>query len=536
MQRELFYGFESRHKVKIGIDKAVDAIKVTYGGAGRTVIIEKMIGWPIITKDGVTVAKSIELKDRVENMGAMLIKEVASKTVDVSGDGTTCASVLTQAIITLGMRAIELDHVNPMDLKRGIEKAVASVVLRLKQYAIPADTSEKLKQIATISANNDTEIGSIVAQAIGKVGRDGVVEVEESKSNETTIEIVEGLQFDKGFISPYFINNESKPICELENPLILLWDKKISSMKDFVPVMQSIAKTGMSLLIICEDLDNEVLKNLIINKTQNGFKVCAVKLPTFGGSKKLVMEDIAIITDGEFFSEEKGTQFKRIDAAQLGKAEKVIITKNKTTIIGGKGSKFKIDERIIQIKSEIDDPATSDFEKIKLKERLSKLQNGVAVIKVGGATETEISEKKDRIDDSKCATMASIDEGFVVGGGATFIKCAKGLSDLAGDNAGENKGIKIIAESLEVPFKQIMFNAGINWETKKTWRGKSDSLIDRIKGSAYGHGVNVKTGKFENLFENGIIDPVKVLRVALENASSVAAMFLTTECVISNID
>lgn len=535
MQRELLYGFESRHKVKIGIDKAADAIKVTYGGAGRTVIIEKMIGWPVITKDGVTVAKSIELKDRVENMGAMLIKEVASKTVDISGDGTTCATLLTQTIITLGMRAIESYHVNPMDLKRGIEKAVAAVVTKLKHYATPADSSERLKQIATISANNDVEIGSIISRAIEKVGRDGVVEVEESKSNETTIEIVEGLQFDKGFISPYFINNESKPVCELENPLILLWDKKISNMKEFVPVMQSIAKTGLSLLIVCEDLDNEVLKNLIINKTQNSFKVCAVKLPTFGGSNKLVMEDIAIITDGEFFSEEKGTQFKRIDAAQLGKAEKVIITKNKTTIIGGKGSKHKIEERIVQIKAEIDDPATSDFEKGKLKERLAKLQNGVAVIKVGGATETEIAEKKDRIDDSKCATLASIDEGFVAGGGVTFIKCAQYLADVAGNNAGENKGIQIIAEALEMPFKQIMFNAGIVWEEKSRWKQKVN-LIDVIKSREYGYGINVKTGLPENLLDNGIIDPVKVLRVALENASSVAAMFLTTECVISNID
>lgn len=535
MQRQISFSSDGRDKVKVGIDKAVDAIKVTFGGAGRNVIIEKMIGWPTITKDGVTVAKSIELQDRIENMGAMLVKEVASKTVDIAGDGTTVSSIFTQVIITLGMRAIEQYNVNPMDLKRGIEKAVAAVVFSLKQLATPADTSERLKQIATVSANNDVEIGSIISRAIEKVGRDGVVEVEESKSNETTIDIVEGLQFDKGFISPYFINNESKPVCELENPLILLWDKKISNMKDFVPVMQSIAKTGLSLLIICEDLDNEVLKNLIINKSQNGFKVCAVKLPTFGGSKKLVMEDIAIITDGEFFSEEKGTQFKRIDAAQLGKAEKVIITKNKTTIIGGKGSKFKIDERIVQIKAEIDDPNTNDFEKGKLKERLAKLQNGVAVIKVGGATETEISEKKDRIDDSKCATLASIDEGFVAGGGVTFIKCAQCLEHVAASNAGERKGIEIIDEALEMPFKQILFNAGIEWVTRKRWKKPVD-MIDNIRNHSYGWGINVKTGAYENLLANGIIDPVKVLRVALENASSVAAIFLTTECVISNID
>lgn len=535
MQREISFSSDGRNRVKVGIDKAVDAIKVTFGGAGRNVIIEKMIGWPQITKDGVTVAKSIELPDRIENMGAMLIKEVATKTVDISGDGTTCASLLTQMIITLGMEAIERDRVNPMDLKRGMEKAVGAVVSKIKQYASQADTPERLKQIATISANNDAEIGSIISRAIEKVGRDGVVEVEESKSNETTIDIVDGLQFDKGFISPYFINNETKPICELENPLILLWDKKISNMKDFVPVMTSIAKTGMSLLIICEDLDNEVLKNLIINKTQNGFKVCAVKLPTFGGSKKLVMEDIAVITDGEFFSEEKGNVFKKIDAAQLGKAEKVIITKNKTTIIGGKGSKFKIDERIIQIKSEIDDEATNDFEKGKLKERLAKLQNGVAVIKVGGATETEISEKKDRIDDSKCATLASIDEGYVAGGGVTFIKCSEYLSFVAGNNDGENKGIEVIARALEMPFKQILFNAGIAWEIKTGWK-KSESTIDKIKQKQYGYGVNVRTGEFENLLDKGIIDPAKVLRVALENAVSVAAIFLTTECVISNIE
>lgn len=535
MQRQISFSSDGRDKIKVGIDKAVDAIKVTFGGAGRNVIIEKMIGWPTITKDGVTVAKSIELPDRVENMGAMLVKEVATKTVDIAGDGTTVSSIFTQVIITLGMRAIEYDRVNPMDLKRGIEKAVVEVVSRLKTFSDPADTSERLKQIATISANNDVEIGSIISRAIEKVGRDGVVEVEESKSNETTIDIVDGLQFDKGFISPYFINHEGKPICELENPLILLWDKKISNMKEFVPVMSSIAKTGMSLLIICEDLDNEVLKNLIINKTQNGFKVCAVKLPTFGGAKKLVMEDIAIITDGEFFSEEKGNVFKRIDAAQLGKAEKVIITKSKTTIIGGRGSKFKIDERIIQIKIEIEDVNTSEFEKGKLKERLAKLQNGVAVIKVGGATETEISEKKYRIDDSKCATLASIDEGFVAGGGVTFIKCAQYLDTFAGSNAGENKGIDIIAEALEMPFKQILLNAGIEWVTRKRWQ-KSINVIDRIKSSEYGYGVNVKTGKYENLLANGIIDPVKVLRVALENASSVAAIFLTTECVIANID
>lgn len=519
MERNLTFSTEARKKVLNGINKAADAIKVTFGAAGRNVLIEKMDGYPKSTKDGVTVARSIVLTDRIENMGAMLIKEVAGKTVDVAGDGTTLASLLTQSIITLGMKYVE-KGANPIDLKKGIDKAVAAVVAELRRLSKKADTTEVLKQIATISANNDEEIGGIISQAIEKVGRDGIVEVEEAKGYDTTIEIVEGMQLDRGYLSPYFVNNQKQTKCELEEPHILLYDKKINTMKEFVPLLKEISATGKPLLIISEDLSDEVLQAMVLNKMQNGFKICAIKLPTFGGSKKLVMEDIAILTHGTFITEEKGKKLSNSTIGVLGSAQRVIVTKDKTTIIGGAGTKEEVQRRCEQIQSEIEQ-SEYDFDKEKMKQRLAKLSHGVAVIKIGGATEGEISEKRDRIDDALCATRAAVDEGFVAGGGATYLKCRcpydKGL------NEGETNGIGIINDCLLQPFQQILENAGM----------KPKDVLSKIMLGEYGLGINVKTGAFENLLQSGIIDPAKVLRVALENAASVASLFLTTECVIS---
>lgn len=523
MQREINFGNEGRKKLLAGINKIADAITVTLGGAGRNVLIEKMTGYPQSTKDGVTVAKSIELSDRIENMGAMRVREAAEKTVEVAGDGTTCASLLTQKIIGYGMAYLE-KGANPVDLKRGIEKAAAIVVDTIKKLSKSADKPETLKQIATISANNDLEIGGVVSQAIDKVGRDGVVEVEQGQGHETTIEMVEGMQFDRGYISPYFVNNEAKMKCELDNPLILLYDKKISVLKEFVPLLTEISKTGKPLLIISEDLSDDILKTMIVNKIQHNFKVCAIKLPTFGGSKDLVMEDLAILTHGRYVTEKKGAALKTTGISALGTADKVIITKDKTTIIGGGGGKVLVEERCAAIREEIKN-AEFEPDKIKLKERLSKLSNGIAIIKVGGATDGEISEKRDRIDDALCATRAAVDEGFIAGGGVTYLKCSGVLQSVETYNAEENLGVRCVLDALTEPFKKIMYNAGID----------AAESLKQLSKDEYGFGVNVKTGKYENLFAAGIIDPAKVARVAFENAASVAALFLTTECVISNI-
>lgn len=534
MQRDLSFGNEGRKKLKTGIDKMADAITVTFGGAGRNVLIEKMTGYPQSTKDGVTVAKSIELPDRIENMGAMRVREAAEKTVDVAGDGTTVASLLTQKIIGYGMQYIE-KGANPVDVKRGIEKAVAIVVQAIKKLSKPADTPETLKQIATISANNDVEIGKVVAEAIDKVGRDGVVEVEEGKGYETTIEMLEGMQFDRGYLSSYFANNEKNMKCELDNPLILLFDKKISILKEFIPLLTEISKTGRPLLIISEDLSDDILKTMITNKIQHNFKVCAVKLPTFGGSKDLVMEDLAILTHGRYITEKKALGLKNATISMLGSAEKVVVTKDKTTIIGGAGGKQLVEERCAAIREEIKN-AEFEPDKIKLKERLSKLSHGVAVLKVGGATEGEISEKRDRIDDALCATRAAVDEGFIAGGGVTFLKCSQELEKYSGENSGEGYGIESVKKALIEPFKKILSNAGYA-DKKVLWifPSKVDKMIKWLRKEDYGCGINVKNKNQCWMFGVGIIDPAKVARVAFENAASVAGLFLTTECIISNI-
>lgn len=528
MERQLTFSKEGRKKVLAGIAKAANAISVTLGAGGRNVLIERMTGYPVSTKDGVTVAKAIELSDRIENMGAMMVRESAAKTVDIAGDGTTQASLLVYRIIKYGLDYIEKDVINPIDFKRGMEKAVHAVVEQIKKYAKPADTFDKLKQIATVSANNDSEIGELIATAIDKVKRDGIVEVEQAQGSETTVELVEGMQLDRGYISPYFVNNEQKMKCELENPLILMYDKKINTVKDIESMsnrlLTEISKTAQPLLIICEDLGDEMLKTMIVNKMQNGFKVCAIKLPTFGGSKELVMEDIAILTHGQFITEKKGKSLKSTSISNLGTCDKVIITKDKTTIIGGAGGKIAVEQRCNQIRSEIES-SEYELDKEKLKQRLSRLSNGVAIIRVGGATDGEIAEKKDRIDDAKSATMAAIDEGFIAGGGVTYVKCAEALSDIVPINESEACGIATIHSALFDPFTTILANAGLD---------SKDSLRSILRDE-YGYGVNVKTGRYENLLKAGIIDPAKVARVALQNAASVAAIFLTTECVISNV-
>lgn len=519
MIREISLKKLARDKVKVGIDKTVNVIKVTFGGCGRNVLIEKTGAYPVSTKDGVTVANSIELPDNMENMGALLVREVARKTVDVSGDGTTLASVLVQKIIELGLIAVD-GGANPVALKKGIDKAIVAVVAKIKELSTPADTDDILKQIATVSANNDSEIGELIAKAISKVGRDGIIEVEESKTNDTTIEMVEGMQIDKGYISPYFINNEKKGKCELENPFILLYSKKLTSNKDLGPLMQEVAKTGRPVLIICEDLSEDVLKMLLMNKV-SGFGVCAIKHPGFGGSKTLVMEDIAVLTNGKYIAEEKGVSLKNVKITDLGSAAKVIISKDRTTIVDGAGGTSLVEERCIQIQTEMVDVDTTEFEIGKMKERLAKLKNGVAVIKIGGATDIEVSEKRDRIDDSMCATRAAMDEGVVAGGGTTLLKCIYTLDKLIVSDNDESTGVKIISEAIKEPFAQILSNAGLP--------------VPDMSTEEYGIGINVNTGEKINLLDAGIIDPSKVLRVSLENAGSAASEFIKTEGVISNI-
>lgn len=527
MQRDLSFSNEGRKKLKAGIDKAADAITVTMGGAGRNVLIEKMTGYPLSTADGVTVARSIELKDRIENMGAMRIREAAEKTVEVGGDGTTTSALLTQKIIGYGMECVEAG-LNPVDLKRGIEKAADLVVEELKRLSTPADDAETLKKIATISARNDEEIGGLIAQAIDKVGRDGIVEVEEAKGYDTTVEMVEGMQFDRGYLSPYFFTDQSSMKCELENPMILLYDKQINTVKEIEnssnKLLTKVAEKGRPLLIISEGLGDEMLNTMIRNKLQNGFKICAIKLPTFGGSKDLVMEDIATLTNGRYISEKKGSNLKTTDITAFGSADRVVITKDKTTIIGGAGGKELVDKRVAQLREELNN-AEFDVDKVKLKERIAKLSNGIAVIRVGGATESEISDRKDRIDDALQATRAAVDEGYVAGGGVTFMRCANVLLKAKGDNDAETSGIVCVQKALSDPTKKILENAGLY----------TTDIMDKINGLAYGIGMNVKTGNLENLLVTGIIDPAKVARVAFQNAVSVAALFLTTECIISNL-
>jgi len=513
-------GSDGRKKIVKGINILADAVKSTLGAKGKNVIIEREFGYPHITKDGVTVAKSIKLSDPVENMGASLIKEVASKTVDVSGDGTTTATVLAQAIINAGIKAIELGA-NAMDLKRGIEKATKEVVKNINKISKPIDNNDLLKQIASISANNDSFIGELIAEAMEKVGRDGLITVEESQGHETTVNLVEGMRIERGYLSPYFVTNSEKMQAELNNPYILIYDKKISAIKDILHILEKVSQTGRPLLIISEDLDGEALATMVVNKLRGLLSVCAIKLPEFGGNRFFVMDDIATLINATCISEEKGFRLDNTTIDMLGSADKITITKDSCTIVGGHGIKEDIESRCNQIKNQMEE-AESNYEKENLKSRLAKLKNGVAVLSIGGFTETEIKEKKDRIDDALCATKAAVEEGFVAGGGVTYLHALKDI-DIICENEDESIGVSILKKSLESPFKQILYNADV----------EPNIYINEIMKSDYGIGYNVKTNEIENFFESGIVDPTKVVRTALENSSSIAAIFLTTESIIS---
>lgn len=523
MAKQVKYNVEARDALKRGVDILANAVKVTLGPKGRNVIIDKKFGSPIITKDGVTVAKEIELKDALENMGAQMVKEVASKTADIAGDGTTTATVLAQAIVTAGIKNVAAGA-NPMDLKRGIDKAVSAVVENLKaQSQTVGEDNNKIKQVASISANNDEVIGSLIAEAMAKVGKDGVITVEEAKGTETEVKTVEGMQFDRGYLSPYFVTNADKMEVELENPYILIYDKKISSMKELLPILEKQVQTGKPLLIIAEDLDGEALATLVVNKIRGSLKVAAVKAPGFGDRRKAMLEDIAILTGGTLISEERGYKLENADLTYLGTAEKIIIDKDNTTIINGAGSADEIKGRVGQIKSQIES-TTSDYDREKLQERLAKLSGGVAVLYVGAATEVEMKEKKDRVDDALHATRAAVEEGIVAGGGVAFIRAVAALADLKGENEDENTGIQIIRRAIEEPLRQICENAGI----------EGSIVVQKVKEGTADFGYNARTDKYENLIGAGVIDPTKVGRVALENAASIAAMLLTTEVVLAD--
>jgi len=523
MAKEIYFDVEAREKLKRGVDALANAVKVTLGPKGRNVVIGKKFGAPQITKDGVSVAKEIELKDPIENMGAQMVKEVASKTADIAGDGTTTATVLAQAIIGAGMKNVAAGA-NPMDLKRGIDKAVIEVVKNLKALSKEVGSdNDKIKQIATISANNDETIGSLIAQAMKVVGNDGVITVEEAKGTETEVKTVEGMQFDRGYLSPYFVTNADKMIVEMENPLILIYDKKISNMKDLLPILEPVVQAGKSLLIIAEDVDNEALATLVINRIRGSLKVAAVKAPGFGDRRKAMLEDIAILTGGQVVSEERGLTLENATIDMLGTAVKIEIDKDNTTVINGAGAKEDIQVRIGQIKAQIE-TTTSDYDKEKLQERLAKLAGGVAVLYVGAATEVEMKEKKDRVDDALAATRAAVEEGIVPGGGVALIRCISSLENLKGANEDENTGIAIIRRAVEEPLRQIIANAGEEGAVivRKVLEGKDD------------FGFNARTEVFENLYAAGVIDPTKVTRIAIENAASIASMLLTTECVITD--
>ncbi|PRY54276.1 chaperonin GroEL [Arcticibacter pallidicorallinus] len=523
MAKQVKYNVEARDALKKGVDTLANAVKVTLGPKGRNVIIDKKFGSPAITKDGVTVAKEIDLKDPLENMGAQMVKEVASKTADIAGDGTTTATVLAQAIVTAGVKNVAAGA-NPMDLKRGIDKAVTAVVANLKEQSqTVGEDNNKIKQVASISANNDEIIGSLIAEAMAKVGKDGVITVEEAKGTETEVKTVEGMQFDRGYLSPYFVTNSDKMEVELENPYILIYDKKISSMKELLPVLEKQVQTGKPLLIIAEDLDGEALATLVVNKIRGSLKVAAVKAPGFGDRRKAMLEDIAILTGGTVISEERGYKLENADLTYLGQAEKVVIDKDNTTVINGAGSSDDIKARVAQIKSQID-ATTSDYDREKLQERLAKLAGGVAVLYVGAATEVEMKEKKDRVDDALHATRAAVEEGIVAGGGVAFIRAVAALADLKGANEDENTGIQIIRRAIEEPLRQICENAGI----------EGSIVVQKVKEGTADFGYNARTDVYENLIGAGVIDPTKVGRVALENAASIAAMLLTTEVVLAD--
>jgi chaperonin GroEL len=524
MAKDITFNLEARDALKKGVDAMANAVKVTLGPKGRNVIIDKKFGAPAITKDGVTVAKEIELKDPVENMGAQMLKEVASKTSDVAGDGTTTATVLAQAIVTAGLKNVAAGA-NPMDLKRGIEKAVETVVANLKkQSKAVGDDNKKIEQVASISANNDNTIGKLIAEAMDKVKKEGVITVEEAKGTETTVEVVEGMQFDRGYISPYFVTNADKMETVLENPYILLYDKKISNMKELLPILEKTVQTSRPLLIIAEDIDGEALATLVVNKLRGSLKIAAVKSPGFGDRRKAMMEDIAILTGGTLIAEEQGFKLENADLSYLGTCEKVTIDKDNTTIVDGAGKKADIKARVGQIKAQIE-TTTSDYDKEKLQERLAKLAGGVAVLYVGAATEVEMKEKKDRVDDALHATRAAVEEGIVPGGGIAYIRAISSLDKFTGANEDENTGIAIIKRALEEPLRQIAENSGI----------EGSIVVQKVKEGKEDYGYNARTDVYENLLKAGVIDPTKVTRVALENAASIAGMLLTTECVLADI-
>ena len=523
MAKQLFFDTDARDRLKKGVDALADAVKVTLGPKGRNVIIDKKFGAPTITKDGVSVAKEIELKEPIENMGAQLVKEVASKTADQAGDGTTTATVLTQAIFNVGIKNVAAGA-NPMDLKRGIDKAVAAVVAELKANSKPISTSKEIAQVATVSANNDEEIGKMIADAMDKVGKDGVITVEEAKGTETEVKTVEGMQFDRGYLSPYFVTNTEKMEVELDHPYILIYDKKISSMKELLPVLEPVAQSGKPLLIIAEDVDGEALATLVVNKIRGALKVAAVKAPGFGDRRKAMLEDIAILTGGTVISEERGFKLENATPDMLGRAEKINIDKDNTTLVNGAGDKGAIKGRIAEIKAQIE-KTTSDYDREKLQERLAKLSGGVAILYIGAATEVEMKEKKDRVDDALHATRAAVQEGVVVGGGVALIRAASALDNLKGANEDQDTGINIIRIAIESPLRTIVSNAG----------GEPSVVVNKIRDNKGNFGYNARTDKYEDLIKAGVIDPTKVTRLALENAASIAALLLTTECVVADV-
>lgn len=521
MAKEIKFDIEARDLLKNGVDKLANAVKVTLGPKGRNVVIEKKFGAPQITKDGVTVAKEVELEDHFENTGAQLVKSVASKTGDDAGDGTTTATILTQAIVNEGLKNVTAGA-NPMDLKRGIDKAVKVVVDYIRESAEQVDDNyDKIEQVASVSANNDPEIGKLLADAMRKVSKDGVITIEESKSRETSIGIVEGMQFDRGYLSGYFVTDADKMEAVMENPYILIYDKKISNLKDFLPILQPAAESGRPLLVIAEDVDSEALTTLVVNRLRGGLKICAVKAPGFGDRRKAMLEDIAVLTGGLVISEEKGLKLEQATLEMMGTCDKVVVSKDNTTIVNGAGEKQNIADRVAQIKNEIAS-TTSSYDKEKLQERLAKLSGGVAVLYVGANSEVEMKEKKDRVDDALCATRAALEEGVVAGGSTTYIRALDALKGLKGDNSDEQTGINIVERAIEEPLRQIVINAG----------GEGAVVVQKVREGKGDYGYNARTDAFEDMRKAGIIDPAKVARVALENAASIAGMFLTTECLI----
>ena len=521
MAKEIKFDTDARELLKKGVDQLANAVKVTLGPKGRNVIIEKKFGAPQITKDGVTVAKEVELEDHFENTGAKLVKSVASKTGDDAGDGTTTATILTQSIVNVGLKNVTAGA-NPMDLKRGIDKAVAAVVEYIKDHAEQVgDNYDKIEQVATVSANNDPEIGKLIADAMRKVSKDGVITIEESKSRDTYTNVVEGMQFDRGYLSGYFVTDADKMECTMDNPYILLYDKKISNIKDFLPILQPAAESGRPMLLIAEDVDSEALTTLVVNRLRGGLKICAVKAPGFGDRRKAMLEDIATLTGGVVISEEKGLKLEQATLDMLGSCEKVTVSKDNTTIVNGAGDKQQIADRVAMIKNEIAN-TTSSYDKEKLQERLAKMAGGVAVLYVGANSEVEMKEKKDRVDDALCATRAAVEEGVVAGGGTTYIRALDALKDLKGANADEQTGINIVVRAIEEPLRQIVANAG----------GEGAVVVQKVREGEGDFGYNARTDVFEDLRKAGVIDPAKVARVALENAASIAGMFLTTECLI----